>query len=469
MALILREDQNSIINETRGALRQYNSVLVQSPTGSGKTVMASFMADSASKKNLYVFFICHRQELVDQTAKTFRKFGLDFGFVAAGWPVNYQARIQICSIDTLKNRLDKVPYPGLCIWDESHHVAAGGWAKVKGYFSKSKHVGLSATPERLDGKGLSDYFDYMVLGPTVAWLMDQGYLADYTLFSGAKAPDMSGVHKRMGDFVKAEAEAVMDNSQITGGIIRHWKKNAQGRKTIGFGVSVAHSVHIVEQFKKAGVQAVHLDGKSTKEERKRMARCLAEGGVDIVFNVGLFGEGYDLSAQAGTDVTVDAVIDAAPTQSLSAYLQRVGRGLRPKTDKSKGILLDHADNWKRHGLPDDDRNWSLEGNKDKKKREEEAAISTKQCKICYAIHRPAPACPECGHVYIIAGREIEEVENDMVEVDKATIKREQKREQFQAESLEDLIALGEKRGYKNPMKWAGYIFTAREAKKRKSA
>lgn len=469
MALILREDQDSLINEARCALRKYNSVLLQSPTGSGKTVMASFMADSASKKNLHVFFICHRQELVDQTAKTFRKFGLEFGFIAAGWPVNYEAKIQICSIDTLKNRLDKVPYPGLCLWDESHHVAAGGWAKVKGHFCKAKHVGLSATPERLDGKGLSDYFDYMVLGPTVAWLIEKGFLADYTLFSGAKAPDMSGVRKQMGDFKKAESEAVMDNSQITGGIIRHWKKNAQGRKTIGFAVSVAHSVHIVEQFKQAGVQAVHLDGKSTKEERKRMARCLAEGGVDIVFNVGLFGEGYDLSAQAGTDVTVDSVIDAAPTQSLSAYLQRVGRGLRPKSDGSKGILLDHADNWKRHGLPDDERNWSLEGNKDRKKQSEEASIATKQCKICYAIHRPAPVCPECGHVYVIAGREVEEVENDMVEVDKDAIKRQERKEQGSAQTLDALIALGVKRGYKNPAKWAGYIYTAREAKKRKSA
>lgn len=463
----LRGFQDGLIGEARGALRQHSSVLIQSATGSGKTVMASYMADSASKKSHYVYFICHRQELVDQTAKTFRKFGLEFGFIAAGWPINYECKIQICSIDTLKNRLDKIPYPGLCLWDECHHIAAGGWAKVKNYYSNAKHVGLSATPERLDGKGLADYFEYMVLGPTVRWLIAEGYLADYILYSGAKAPDMSGVHTKMGDFVKAEAESVMDNSQITGGIIRHWKKNAGGMKTIGFAVSVAHSQHIVEQFKLAGIQACHLDGKSSPVERRAVASALAEGKVDIVFNVGLFGEGYDLSAQAGTDVTVDCVIDAAPTQSLSAYLQRAGRMLRPKADGSKGKLLDHADNWKRHGLPDDDRDWQLAGSKDRKKREEEAAIATRQCKKCYAIHRPAPACPECGYEYVIQAREIEEVENDMVEVDKDSLRREARQAQGSAQTLDELIELGKKRGYKNPAKWAGYIYTAREAKKRK--
>jgi superfamily II DNA or RNA helicase len=427
------------------------------------------MSKSASEKKNRIYFICHRQELVDQTAKTFRKFGLEFGFIAAGWPINFEALIQICSIDTLKNRLDKIPYPSVCIWDEAHHVAAGGWATVKGHFHKAKHIGLSATPERLDGKGLADYFEYMVLGPTVTWLIDEGYLSDYTLYSGAQSPDMSHVHTKMGDFVKSETEFIMDNSQITGGIIRHWKKNALGKRTIGFAVSIAHSNHIVEQFKQAGIRAIHLDGKSTSIERRAVAKSFANGDLDVLWNVGLFGEGYDLSAQADTDVTVDCVIDAAPTQSLAAYLQRVGRALRPKSDKSKAILLDHADNWKRHGLPDDERNWLLEGDKNRRKKSEEASILTRQCKQCYAIHKPAASCPECGYVYVIQSRDIEEVEADMVEVNKEIARKEHKREQGAAQSLDDLIALGEKRGYKNAIGWASHIYTARLAKERRQA
>lgn len=457
----LRPFQGCTIDEARAHLREVSSVLIQSPTGSGKTVLASFMAESAASKKKRVYFICHRAELVDQTAKTFTKFGLTYGFIAAGYPVNNYELVQICSIDTLKNRLDKVPVPHLCIWDESHHVAAGGWARVKSHYAKSKHVGLSATPERLDGKGLADYFDVMVLGPTVRWLIDQGYLADYKLYSAPNAPDMSKVHKRMGDYVKSETVAVMDNSQITGGIIRHWKKNAFGKRTIGFAVSVAHSQHIVEQFKKAGIVAVHLDGTTPKVERRAVAKSFADGDIEMLWNVGLFGEGYDLSAQADTDVTVDCVIDAAPTQSLSAYLQRVGRALRPKFDKSHAILLDHADNWKRHGLPDDDRTWCLAGDKERKQKEEEANIATRQCKECYAIHRPAPQCPECGYVYVIVGREIEEMDNDMVEVNKELARRKKKVEQGAAKTLEDLIELGRQRGHKNPEAWAGHVYTAR--------
>lgn len=468
MLLKLRAFQDDQIYECRTALRSHQSVLVQSPTGSGKTVIASYMASSASEKNNRVYFICHRAELVDQTAKTFRKFGLSFGYIAAGYPVNYYEQIQICSIDTLKNRLDKCPVPTICIWDEAHHVAAGGWARVMSYYSKSKHVGLSATPERLDGKGLADYFECMVLGPAVRWLIDNKYLADYKLFSAPGAPDMSKVHTKMGDFVKSEAAQVMDNSQITGGIIRHWQKNARDKRTIGFAVSVAHSQHICEQFKKAGIVAVHLDGKTAKTERRAVAKSFAKGDIQVLWNVGLFGEGYDLSAQADSDVTVDCVIDAAPTQSLAAYLQRCGRALRPKADGSHAILLDHADNWKRHGLPDDDRQWSLLGKKDRERKNSESDIATRQCKECYAIHKPAPECPLCGYVYVIIGREIEEVENDMVEVDKEFARRQSRKDQGAAQTLDALIDLGIERGYSNPEAWAGHIWTAR-LKKQKMA
>lgn len=463
MSIILMPDQVESVGNTRVALRTYNSVLLQSPTGSGKTVMASDMSKTASGKGAYVFFICHRQELVDQTAKTFSKFGLDYGIIAAGWPVNYASKVQICSIDTLKNRLDKVPYPNLVIWDEAHHVAAGGWAKVKTYYSKAKHIGLSATPERLDGKGLAEYFDYMVLGPAVAWLIENKRLADYRIFQGSAMPDMKGVHKRMGDFVKSESAAVMDNNTITGGIVKHWLKHARHKKTIGFAVSIELSQKYCEEFRRQGITAVHLDGKTPKPERRAVAKAFAEGDIDVLWNVGLFSEGYDLAAQADMDVTIDAVIDAAPTQSLAQWLQRAGRALRVKSDGSDAIILDHAGNATRHGLPDDDRKWNLNGKKAREENEE-ASIATRQCKECFAIHRPAPKCPQCGYEYVVEGRQIEEVEQDMVEMDKATMRRKERQEQASTKDLDGLIALGKKRGYKNPEKWAAHIMTARRAK-----
>jgi len=467
MAIKLYPQQDKQVVEVRQALTQYNSVLMQAPTGSGKTVIASYMSDSASSKNKICYFICHRIELIDQTAKTFTKFGISFGYIANGYPENHFEKIQICSIGTLVNRLGQVRVPHVCIWDEAHHVAANSWAKVRKYYNKSKHIGLSATPERLDGKGLSAYFEYMVIGPTVRWLMDNGYLSDYTLYSAPHRPDMSQVHTRMGDFVSSETSAIMDNSQITGGIVRHWLAKAPGKTTIGFAVSVKHSQHVVEEFKKYNVRAVHLDAKTPKSERRAVAKALARKEVQVVFNVGLFGEGFDLAALAGEDVTVDSVIDAAPTQSLSAYLQRVGRGLRVKKDGSKAILLDHADNWRRHGLPDDDRMWTLDGDREKREKAEGMSeVKSRQCKKCYAVHAPAPVCPMCGYEYVIMSRKIEEIDNDMVQINSAQIRENKAIELMKAETLDELVVLGKRRGYKNPEVWASHIYSVRQRDKR---
>ena len=150
----LWEFQNESVTEVKQALRKFRNVLMQSPTGSGKTRMASNMLSSCISKGNVGYFICHRKELVDQTALTLKEFGLPFGYIAAGYPMNLYQPIQICSIDTLKNRLEKVPVPDVCIWDEAHHLGAKGWERVHEYWSRSYHIGLSATPERLDGKGL---------------------------------------------------------------------------------------------------------------------------------------------------------------------------------------------------------------------------------------------------------------------------------------------------------------------------
>ena len=416
MAINLRDYQDQMIEALRVALRSFRNVLLQSPTGSGKTVLASFMLDSVKEKGNRGFFICHRRELIDQTAKTFDKFGIPYGFIAAGYPQNFYQPIQICSIDTLKNRLGKTPIPDFCIWDESHHIGAAGWDKVHKFFDKAYHVGLSATPERLDGKGLDKAFDTLVPGPQTAWLIEQGFLAKYKLFS-VPGIDLNGVHSRMGDFVKSESEAAMDKPSITGDIVRQWKNNAYGRITIGFAMTVKYSMILVEKFNAAGIRAEHLDAKTPKEDRRKILRELATGKVQIVFNVGLFGEGYDLAANSGLDVAVGCVIDAAPTQSLSMWLQRCGRALRPQEDPA--IILDHAGNFGRHGAPCRERSWSLEGRETNYRAASEDAAATdtvRQCSKCYFVEEPQPICSNCGHVHE-TGRKIKEVEGELLEID----------------------------------------------------
>lgn len=451
LVLKLRDYQDSMVINVRGSLRQYRNVLLQSPTGSGKTAIATFMLQNAKAKNKRAFFICHRKELIDQTAKTFDKFGLEYGFIAAGYPQNFYQKIQICSIDTLKNRLDRVPEPDLCIWDEAHHLGAAGWLKVHERYSKTKHIGLSATPERLDGKGLDIAFEKLVPGPQVEWLIENGFLAQYRLLS-VPGVNRDEIATQMGDFKKADAEKAMKKPTITGDIISHWKKYASNRLTIGFAPTVKYSNYIVAEFNANGIPAAHIDANTDKSERRKMLRDLATGKLRVVFNVGLFGEGFDISANSGMDVTIGCVIDAAPTQSLSAWLQRCGRALRPQDEPA--VILDHAGNWGKHGSPCEHREWTLEGREKGKKSasSSESDVKSKQCDKCYAaIDHPITAgeiellikegrlqegeaspgddrCYCCGAVLEIKGRKIKEADGELIEINIREIKRQQAEE-----------------------------------------
>ena len=454
MTFLLRPYQDDLIASARGLLRQHDSVLIQAPTGAGKTALSAFMLDSASRRKRRGWFVCHRAELVEQTALTFDKVGIQYGIIAAGYPLNPLNPVQICSIDTLKGRIGRYQPPDLVVWDECHHTAAAGWKRVKEAYRAAKHVGLSATPERLDGKGLDELFDAMVPGPSVQWLIGQGFLSKYRAFA-PPGPSMAGVHTRMGDFVRGENEAAMDKPTITGDAIKHYMRYARGKSAVAFCVSVKHSQHVAAEFRAAGVVAAHLDGAMDRSERKRIVQAFRRGDIQVLTNVDLFGEGFDLPS-------LEVSIILRPTQSLSLYLQQVGRCLRPAPGKEYALILDHAGNIARHGLPDDDREWSLQGRKKKPKTAEKSALAMRQCPKCYASHRPMPVCPECRHVYAVVAREPEQVDGDLIEVDLDAARRRRIIENRAADSISSLIAMGESRGYKKPAIWAAHYQRSRK-------
>lgn len=458
MGVILRDYQDDVIHRGRQSMRHNRRVLFQLPTGGGKTAIASFMTDQAQARDKIVYFVCHRAELLTQTSATFRRFGIAHSFIAAGLRYEPHLNVQICSIDTLKNRTHIVPEPDLCIWDECHHIVAAGWAAVMNEWGKAFHIGLSATPIRTDGKGLDDLFDEIVLGPTVAWLIEQGHLSPYQAFIPSGGMDVTGVHKRMGDFVGKEIEAKIDRPKLVGDIIQHWRKHASGALSIAFAPSLDFSMYMVDQFNAAGIPAAHLDGGTDKAERKRIIQRFADGGIRVLWNRFLFGEGLDLAAIAQKDVTIDCVIDAAPTQSVALALQRWGRALRPGEGKT-AILLDHAGNMLRHGFPDDEREWSLEG----EEKTGRGGASTSQppmiCGDCYnAIKRPAPThCPHCGKALKPEAKPLEVGDGELVAAndnEKAAVRAQLKKEENDAKDLGELVALAQRRGYKNPMHWA---------------
>ena len=453
----LRPHQEEFIEDIRVALRKNRSVCAQAPTGFGKTVVAAFMAAAARNKGLDIIFTCHRQELIDQTSASFTECGIAHGFVAAGRPFNPYATVKIASIQTLRNRLDKLTPPDLLVVDECHHCAAKGWAVVVAWAKAggSRIVGLTATPWRLSGEGLAKYFGSLVLGPTTDWLIEHKFLSDYRAFAPG-APSMAGVHTRAGDYVRSEVEAVMMGDPVlTGDAITHYLKLARGMKCLAFCVSVKHAESVAEAFRAAGVSALHLDAKTPREERRRAVLAFADGHIDVLCNVELFGEGFDLSSLAGKEVPIEAVSLIRPTKSLSLYLQQVGRALRPKG--APAIILDHAGNIARHGFPDDEREWTLAGRPPGAPK----SVAVKQCPTCYRIHSPRPDCPDCGFVYPIQHRVVRQEDGDLVEANVVARRKERMKEQSAARTIPELVALGRARGYKQPEAWAAKVFTAR--------
>jgi superfamily II DNA or RNA helicase len=452
-----------MVDRTRAALRTSRTVLIQLPTGGGKTAISGFMSGSAAGKGHRVAFLCHRRELVRQTCETYDRVGIPYGIIAAGFTGDRRQAVQICSIPTLAKRLDLAGDFNVMIWDEAHHIAAGTWAEIMAAFPNAKHIGLTATPERLDGTGLGRWFETLVSGPSVSWLIEQGFLAPYRLYAPPSDLDLTGVKRRGGDFAKDEVSARIAKSSITGDAVDHYTRLAAGRRAIAFCASIKHSVSVAEKFQAAGYTALHIDGTTEAGERDAALRAFAAGRIQVLTSVDLVSEGLDIPA-------IEVAILLRPTQSLGLYLQQVGRSLRPAPGKSEALVLDHAGNALRHGLPDDEREWSLAGRVKRKAGAGggETAPPARQCPACFAVHAPAERCPRCGHEYPVLGRTIEQLEGELLEIDRATLAAraasQQRIEQGKAQTLDDLVRLARLRGYRNAHGWAQAVFKARQRK-----
>lgn len=461
----LRDYQDDIVARTGQALRRVRRVIVVLPPGGGKTVIAAFIAQRFAGRDQPAYFNCHRLELLKQTSGTFADCNLPHSFIAAGMPMNLNALVQVCSIDTLKNRLKMLREPKAVIWDECHHIGAAGWAAIMEAWPNAFHIGLTGTPWRLDGTGLRKYFDEMVQGPNPAELIAMGSLSPYIIYAPNK-PDMKGVRKAMGDYNKGDSEKKMREPKLMGDIINHWRRCVNGMRTVGYAVNVGHSRYLADLFNASGIPAAHLDGGSEGTERERIIQQYADGHLQVLFNVGLFGEGFDLSAWAGKPVTIDAAILANPTQSLSKYLQESMRPMRPAPGKT-AIIMDHAGNSDRHGYPDDEREWTLDGKAKGKAANDNAPPPPVTCTGCFMqIRRPLPPrCPGCGkQLEALDVKPIEVGEGELqkiTEADKRMRREQMKREQAEARTLDELVALGKKRGHQYPMKWAQHIYGAR--------
>ena len=457
----LRPYQEDLIDKTRQALRRNKRVLMQAPTGAGKTAITVYMMSRAADAGKTSVMAVHQNELLTQTSKALWAGKLEHGMIASGRTRSYLAA-QVASVQTWVRRMGQYSEPDLIIIDECHRSAASTYQKILEEYPNAMVIGLTATPSRTDGKGLDGTYQELVQGPTIRQLIDAGYLCDYEIFAPPSPLDLSEVKTKMGDYDKKQLEHEVDKPTITGDAVDTYKKHANGKRAAVMCVSIRHAEHVMESYNAAGVPAEMLEGKMTNKEREAVITRFLSGDTLVVTAVQLLIEGLDVPS-------IEVVQWLRPTQSLIVFMQGNGRGFRVADGKGKLIILDQVGNWKRHGLPDDDREWTLEGRKKGKKRKEddEADVSIQQCKHCFHIFRPGVAvCPSCGKpVEVRQKAEIEVVDGELERIDVTALRKQAKQEQGAARDLVDLVKLGQRRGMKNPAAWAAHVFASRQSRK----
>jgi DNA repair protein RadD len=453
----LRDYQERAIEAVRDSFRTgHRRTLLVSPTGSGKTLMFSYISAGMARNDKRIVIIAHRRELLKQISGALKGVGVKHSILAAGTMGLPRSNVVVASVFTLARRLAKFPAPDLIIGDEAHHFTPDStWGKVVKAFPNARVLGVTATPERLDGKGLGLLFDDMVMGPTVAELTEQGYLSPAEVYAPSK-PDLSKARTRMGDYVTKDLEETMDRPSITGSAVSHYSKLADGRRAVAFCVSVKHAKDVAEDFRLAGYSASHVDGAMDDKERDSVLDKFGRGEIQVLTSCDLISEGFDLPA-------IEVAILLRPTKSLSMYLQQVGRAIRPNPGKDKTIVLDHCGNTAMHGFIDEYRDWQLTADKARKSKGGEAVAVVRTCPACFAMHRPSPACPKCGHVYKIKSRKIEQRDGELVQISRPEDAQRASEVVDLSRRFQVLRGIGKNRGYAHPDKWAFNVICGQES------
>jgi superfamily II DNA or RNA helicase len=405
--IALRPYQHDLV-ERAGAARRPLITLV---TGGGKTLVAVEIIRQADDK--HVLFLAHRRELIHQAKAKLADFGVGSGVILAGEPMNAMAGVQVASVQTLWSRMRRdhePPHADILFIDEAHHVPAQTYRSIIDAYPDAQIIGLTATPCRRDGRGLGSVFDELIEGPQVADLIKQGYLVGTKVYAPSR-PNLAGVHVRHGDYVEHELAARVDQPKLVGDIVSHWHRHADRRKTVVFATSVAHSVHLKDEFARSGVKAEHIDGSTPKDERDEILARLASGDIEVVTNCQVLTEGFDLP-------DIGCIVLARPTKSMGLFRQMVGRGLRPAESKDHCLILDHAGAVFMHGFVEDAAEWTLEPDRKARTPAQETRALTPssrllECSQCKAIRTAGEPCGHCGFMPRRRGEDLHVLDGEL--------------------------------------------------------
>lgn len=381
----LYDYQNDLIDRIQIAWRRgKRKPCIVLPCGGGKSVICADMAKRTTNNGKNVLFLVHRQELCEQIENTFKAYGVNMELCKIGM------------VQTVTRHIEQENKPSLIITDENHHCLASSYKRIYEAFPDSFFVGVTATPVRLNGGGLGEINDALIVGPSVKQLIENNKLSPFDYYAPAVA-DLSGIRSRNGDYIYEDVEAALNKPHIYGDVIKYYKQ-LKGGKAICYCATIRHSQATAEAFNAQGISAYHIDGKTPENERRGAIWGFRNGTIQVLCNVDLISEGFDVP-------DCDTSILLRPTKSLTLYIQQSMRCMRYQPNK-KALIIDHVGNVHRHGLPDMEREWTLEPKPPKANKKN--SVSVRQCTECFFTHEPAPVCPNCGHVYELTQREIKE-------------------------------------------------------------
>ena len=356
---MLRDYQIEICEKVNEAFGKHRSVMMQMPTGTGKTVVLA----SLVKQYLYrdadcaVLIVAHRIELIEQTGAFLSHFGIDYGVIAGGkWPTVFK-RVMVASVQTLSKNLDIDLAPSLVVIDEAHHALAKTYQMLWTAWPEAKFLGLTATPYRMSGEGFTDLFEVLVDSWSVKQFIADGWLSPYDYYSirpdSEEQQEIDSLKKRGadGDFQMKELREKLDVRPSIERLFESFERFAFDKKGIIYAIDIAHAEHIAEFYRLQGVNAVAISSKTPAKERAEVIRTFKdENRIQILVSVDLFSEGFDCP-------DVEFIQMARPTLSLAKYLQMVGRGLRPCKGKQCCMIIDNVGLYRTFGLPSVDRDW----------------------------------------------------------------------------------------------------------------
>lgn len=410
----LRPYQQEQVNTARRTLSRNRSVLLQLATGGGKTHEFSDITARTTANGHRTWIVVPRNELLRQASDHLLKYRVPHGLIAAGTNESRAYKVHIVSKDTLIRRYDKIKnWPDLLIIDEAHLYLDRQLEIVSHLPDTSKIIGVTATPERLDGRGLSTasggLYDDISYGPTISDLIEMDYLSDMRYFCPPGAEEIKELHRRGTEYNPDELEALLQRRKIYGGAIQHYREHAHNKPALVFCRSVKAAAETAQRFNDAGYRFENIDGQMSYARRKSLVDALRDGQIQGLTSCELITYGLDIPR-------VECIIMLRPTLSRTLYFQMIGRGLRPSPGKPHCVILDHVGNLQEHGHPLEDYDWQFHGRDRRTGSKGVSASVLRICGKCF-LYYEGDTCPHCGDAHRVKKRaDMEEVEGRLIEV-----------------------------------------------------